>query len=538
MTSSIGSGYDDEDFDPYTFPGGGTEDDLIRAQELAAEVEQEGDGEEQEDGEEAEEEDDGAEGEQTGTGSSWEQVPGGQTSGEASASAGEQQDAWREASQNPNRGRPPRADRNPQYQYHGETDWNRFTGTYTQSGVNISRDQRGRADDSGGGLKPGDAPPVWDGKDPQKYVRPYIKSLRAWLVTTRTQKQARGYVLLHASRGDLKELFDQIDDDDLTKDECPEKMLALVKEMYGQYLKRPIPEIVENALYDQAKTTRKASETMMVYIMRKTRYWNEMEKEKITLPNEMKCYLLYRGANLNTTQMDTIQTWTQGEWDLQKMKDALVKLEHHTRNGLQLHGQHKVHLHYNTGETSLIAFGSDAGPVTGSAGLPGIPDEGDCYVFIEECYWTAPESYDDELLEDFVDYFYDDDVIYIPDDWLAQDDISEHDVVTILANYGQVRKYLTDKAKARGFFNVPRPGKGKGRGKSPSKGKGKGRGKGKHSHARPVRSSKKWLINRSKCARCGQVGHWAQSCTNPPDAKGAARARMPTRRQRLAGRRR
>ena len=107
----------------------------------------------------------------------------------------------------------------------------------------------------------------------------------------------------------------------------------------------------------------------MLYIQRRIRFWKEMEKQQIKLPDECKCYLLYRGANLNTTSVDTIQTWTEGKWDLEKMKEALVKLEHHTRNGLQFHGQHKVHIHYSN-DASLVAFGGDAGPDAGTAGLP------------------------------------------------------------------------------------------------------------------------------------------------------------------------
>ena len=29
-------------------------------------------------------------------------------------------------------------------------------------------------------------------------------------------------------------------------------------------------------------------------------------------------------------------------------------------------------------------------------------------------------------------------------------------------------------------------------------------------------------MSKSKCARCGQTGHWARDCTNEPDARGRA----------------
>ena len=206
-----------------------------------------------------------------GTGSSWEHVP------ENAAAF----DPWGAAAADPNRGRTSQESQwNYDWNYddQGQGAWDQWNDqqsyAYAQSGISLSRDPRARADDHGAGLKPGDVPPTWDGKEPQKYVRPYIKSLNAWIAMTRTQKTARGYVLLHAARGDLKELFDALEHEDLIDESCPQKMLDLVKVMYGQFLKRPIPELVENALFDHEKTFRKANEHMMVYIMRKTRYWN------------------------------------------------------------------------------------------------------------------------------------------------------------------------------------------------------------------------------------------------------------------------
>jgi hypothetical protein len=32
------------------------------------------------------------------------------------------------------------------------------------------------------------------------------------------------------------------------------------------------------------------------------------------------------------------------------------------------------------------------------------------------------------------------------------------------------------------------------------------------------------MIGNSRCARCGQIGHWARTCTNEPYARGKANA--------------
>ena len=49
-----------------------------------------------------------------------------------------------------------------------------------------------------------DVPPVWDGKDPERQLEPYLKLLMGWLTTTRTLKQQQGMTILNYSQGDLK----------------------------------------------------------------------------------------------------------------------------------------------------------------------------------------------------------------------------------------------------------------------------------------------------------------------------------------------
>ena len=73
----------------------------------------------------------------------------------------------------------------------------------------------------------------------------------------------------------------------------------------------------------------------------------------------------------------------------------------------------------------------------------------------------------------------------------------------------KVRQDIVDVRKSRGFSP---PGI-----TAPGKGKGKGKGKGRMNRV-SIEQSKM----RTRCARCGQIGHWAKECPNPPKPGGSA----------------
>jgi hypothetical protein len=69
-----------------------------------------------------------------------------------------------------------------------------------------------------------------------------------------------------------------------------------------------------------------------------------------------------------------------------------------------------------------------------------------------------------------------------------------------------------------------------GRGYEGDKGKGKGKGKSGGKHGSSGEFARKLdykptqeILGRTKCARCGEKGHWARTCTNPADARGRVR---------------
>ena len=124
-----------------------------------------------------------------------------------------------------------------------------------------------------------------------------------------------------------------------------------------------------------------------------------------------------------------------------------------------------------------------------------------------------PEEFDDQDIEQVLKDYNNPEILSVAGD-LADDVIlSEDEAVAILANYGQVRQFLHKKTLARGYTRTPKP----------SGGKPFPRRKTGNRSAPPKRWTKTHLMSRTKCARCGKEGHWARSCTNPPDERGKRR---------------
>ena len=130
------------------------------------------------------------------------------------------------------------------------------------------------------------------------------------------------------------------------------------------------------------------------------------------------------------------------------------------------------------------------------------------WFFVTESVFLIPECFDDEDIVDEVARYIDDpDIIFVAGD-LAEDlEFLEDGAVSILASYSQVPNFLHEKVLGRGYNRPQKPGPSGQRPKDVPR----------PTHARPPRSnavrpkrwSKKSLIGRTICARCGKRGHRA-----------------------------
>jgi len=106
--------------------------------------------------------------------------------------------------------------------------------------------------------------PFWDGKDPDNQADPYLKLLRGWLQTTRTQKTQAGMTILHYAYGDLKILINELDIDELTSATSGETVFKHVLNTYKEYLQKKLPKAMEQAIFDD-KGNRHGGESMLQY---------------------------------------------------------------------------------------------------------------------------------------------------------------------------------------------------------------------------------------------------------------------------------
>eukprot|EP00971_Amphidinium_carterae_P134599 2667750-Amphidinium_carterae.1 len=321
---------------------------------------------------------------------------------------------------------------------------------------------------------PLDTPPSWNGANPEQQLSGYLKAVEAWNLTTRLPHRQRGVAVLGQASGDLRQLIATLEIEELTADNGADTILQLLRKEYGWTLQRSLPQRFEAALFSAAGR-RQANESLLSFTARKMTLLKELQQAGVSLPSTAQGLVVLRDAGLSKSENECFLQWSKGAYDIDTVVSNLRNLDRVPQQG---HG-HKTHLW--------------------------TADEEWEYEQWQEGEWNEadPEAWDPES----------------EDPTPEEDTISEDAAQLVYAMHqGQPSKYIQHRRDIqhqrleRGWpSGAKAKAKGKGSPGAPAKGKGKG-----------DKNSLQALIARTKCARCGQVGHWARTCTQEPQAAASA----------------
>ena len=243
----------------------------------------------------------------------------------------------------------------------------------------------------------------------------------------------------------------------MTSEDSGQQTADFIKREYSEFIVKKKNLRLEEALYDTDRL-RKNGEGLVNYIARRKDRFNKLQKEGWTIPDDVKGYLLYRDAHLPEKARELIEMWTKGEYDWENMQVHMKALERLTP-GPQNGNQPRTRM------LGMVGFQESVNDMSGN------PNPQPVYVnsepeidaiFMNNSFYLAPESFEEDedlLLAALADH-HEPDAIWLPDDFPEEGLIPEDIFITILANYGQVRKFLHTKALGRGFKRPTPPSSG------------------------------------------------------------------------------
>ena len=311
------------------------------------------------------------------------------------------------------------------------------------------------------GARDRDPPPFFDGQRPELFKQ-YKRDLALWQWESEVPAKKHAVKVLRQLAGSARAAADEVPLEKIQSEDGVRAILGKLEEHFMPHLEAAMPKSFEKAVYGDS---RKSKESIQDYIIRMDQAFKELKEESVELPEVVRGYIIFRQANLSQTQEDQVTTWTAGRYERSEVVRALRKLEKVSKD---------------------------------KAGKNYITEDFDFHV--EDVNQVSAEDETDHDIENYV---------YVADGDLNQI-FEEGELTEALATYQQVRKAIRDQRTARSW----NPGKGDWRfnkgGSYGGKGGFRPPGKGSRIHVESLKL-------RTKCARCGQIGHWAKECSNPPD---------------------
>jgi hypothetical protein len=308
--------------------------------------------------------------------------------------------------------------------------------------------------------------PSWDGLDPAVQLPIYEKNVKLWQFETEVDPKKRGVRSLRNLTGVARAVADSLEFDEIACEKGAENLLSTLRSHFAPHLELSLPRAFERAVYGQPRGSK---ESIQEYLIRVERAFFLLSKEGLNLDETAKGYVAYRQASLTEAQDLKFSTWSKGQFDWKTVVSSLRRLDTviptKSSGGFLQEGAVEVDEELPVTEP----FMQEADEATGD----------------EEQYILVEEGDLDKIYE-------------------------EGEAQLALATYQEVRRAINVQQKNRQYF-----GGGKGRGPP-------GKSGGKFAGRRKIHIEE--LKLRTRCGRCGLIGHWAKECTNAPDQRGQQRS--------------
>ena len=311
------------------------------------------------------------------------------------------------------------------------------------------------------------------------------------------------------------------------------KVLQMLDACFKYNEKVEMPRAFEKFFYS---LYRQPTQTLLSYTTEHREHLREIEKFGVKIPSAISGWLMLRRAGLTAEQRQLVQTNVGASMEETKIEEAMFLLfgQDYRRTvnepsrgfrgkgastGAPRWSSRRGHSAYSaidetTAENDYEYDLEETYAVDEDDSLdydfsedPGAPWDGD------ELYWQDEQSWDDAA-------YYEQ-----HDDALPDEEYEE-----VYATYLDARRRFADLKAARGFWPVmavppsasgtstsPAPSYAPSKGK-PTKGKGKGgksKGKGGQRPFFQKGSASQRASSAAVCLRCGQSGHYSDSCPNP-----------------------
>jgi len=185
--------------------------------------------------------------------------------------------------------------------------------------------------------------PKWDGKNPAKHLKPWLKRLRVWRRETTTPAHKHGLMLARSFETGswMETVADRVPEEVLVTESAWDSILQEILAQLKPYLDVETDVLIEELLFSMQRDNK---ETMASYVTRKVNKNRELcaafgmghldcvqcrtkNTYPIELPSEVWQYILRRGAHLSEDQRKLLLHWDQAKVSNERLIELLLKLD-------------------------------------------------------------------------------------------------------------------------------------------------------------------------------------------------------------------